>query len=86
MRFKTEPVYIPLYGHGLESIGNIDHEPTVCGTFQAEPVTGKDGIQYAIFEIEDNYPDWPSNHAGTYRISVDRLAAYGLLPLLTEEG
>lgn len=71
---KTTPVSIPLYGHGVETAGNIDHEPIVNGTFAADTVTGEDGNEYAIFTIADNYPASPSIWAGTYRISVDRLA------------
>ena len=75
---KTTPVTIPLYGHGVETLGSIDHEPHIKGTFAADTVTGEDGKEYALFTIADEYPDAPSSWAGTYRISVERLAAAGL--------
>lgn len=75
---KTTPVSIPLYGHGVETVGNIDHEPHVKGTFAAATVTGEDGKEYALFTVADEYPAAPSIWAGTYRISVDRLAAAGV--------
>lgn len=70
---KTNPVSIPLYGHGVETVGNIDHEPHVKGTFAAATVTGEDGKEYALFTVADEYPAAPSIWAGTYRISVERL-------------
>ena len=75
MTMKTNPVTMPLYGHGLETLGSIDHEPTVTGTFAADTVTGNDGKEYAVFTVGDNHPAAPSVWAGTYRISVDRLEA-----------
>lgn len=74
---KTTPVSIPLYGHGVETVGNIDHEPIVNGTFAAETITGEDGNEYALFTVSDEYPAAPSIWAGVYRISVERLAAAG---------
>lgn len=68
---KTTPVSIPLNGHGVETVGNIDHEPIVKGTFAAETVTGADGKEYALFTIADE--EVPSIWAGTYRIDVGRL-------------
>lgn len=70
-RMNTEAVSIHLYGHGLECAGNIVLEPKVTGNFEAETVTGADGIEYAVFTIPDN-PDH-SGWTGTYRISVERL-------------
>lgn len=83
MTFKTTSVTIPLYGHGLETVGNIDHEPMVTGTFAADPVTGNDGTVFGIFTVPDptNGTDYPSQWAGTYRISVDRLKS---LPVFAE--
>ena len=75
MAMKTSSVTIPLYGHGLETVGSIDHEPTVTGTFAADTVTGEDGNEYAVFTVGDGYPATPSIWAGAYRISVDRLLA-----------
>ena len=75
---KTDPITIPLFGHGLESVGNISNEPMVTGSFAADVVTGNDGKKYAVFTVADNYPGTPSSWAGTYRISVDRIAAAGL--------
>lgn len=75
---KTATVSIPLFGHGLESVGNICQEPTVTGNFAADVVTGADGGKYAVFTVTDNYPGAPSAWAGTYRISVNRIAAAGL--------
>lgn len=74
---KTSSVSIHLYGHGVETVGNIDHEPLVTGTFAAETVTGEDGKEYALFTVADEYPAAPSSWAGTYRISVERLEACG---------
>lgn len=74
---KTDSVSIHLYGHGLETVGSIDHEPVVSGTFAEETVTGEDGKEYGVFTVTDGYPAYPSNWAGTYRISVERLAAQG---------
>ena len=74
---KTSSVTIPLYGHGVETVGSIDHEPHVNGTFAADTVTGEDGKEYALFTVADEYPAAPSIWAGTYRISVDRLMASG---------
>ena len=53
MTFKTTPVTIPLYGHGLETVGSIDHEPIVTGTFAADPVTGNDGTIFGVFTVPD---------------------------------
>ena len=77
MTFKTTPVTIPLYGHGLETVGSIDHEPIVTGTFAADPVTGNDGTIFGVFTVPDptNGKDYPSQWAGTYRISAGRLQA-----------
>lgn len=74
---KTTPVSIPLYGHGVETVGSIDHEPIVTGTFAEETVTGEDGKEYAVFTVADSYPVHSSIWAGTFRISVDRLTASG---------
>lgn len=77
MRFKTDPVTIPLYGHGLECVGSIAHEPDVTGTFAADPVTGNDGTLFGVFTVPDpaNGADYPSLWAGTYRLSASRLLA-----------
>lgn len=75
---KTDTVKIPLYGHGLENVGSIHHEPYVNGAFEADTVTGDDGKEYALFTVADEYPAAPSVWAGTYRISVDRLVAAGV--------
>ena len=78
MKFKTSPVTIPLYGHGLECVGSIDHEPRVNGTFAADPVTGNDGNIFGIFTIADPAgAEYPSSWAGTYRISASRLRSSG---------
>lgn len=70
---KTSTVSIPLFGHGLESAGNLAHEPVVTGNFAADIATGNDGIEYAVFTVaEGNYP---SEWVGVYRISVSRLKA-----------
>lgn len=74
---KTDPVTIHLYGHGLETVGSIDNEPMVTGTFAEDVVTGADGVKYAVFTVSDTFPAAPSIWAGTYRINVDRLAAMG---------
>lgn len=76
-KMNTTPVTLPLYGHGLECVGSIDHEPTVTGSFAADTITGADGAEYALFTVADAYPAAPSIYAGTYRISVDRLRALG---------
>lgn len=72
---KTQTVRIPLLNHGLESMtGGICHEPEVIGNFAADTVIGKDGKEYALFTVID--PDngmYPSEWAGTYRISVSRI-------------
>ena len=75
---KTNTVTIPLFGHGLESVGNLAHDPVVTGAFAADTVTGmtvtgNDGVEYAVFTVaEGNYlSEW----VGTYRISVSRLKA-----------
>ncbi len=75
MIFKTTSVTIPLYGHGLECVGNIAHEPHITGTFAADPVTGSDGKIYGVFTVPDstNGTDYPSLWAGTYRIHADWL-------------
>lgn len=71
---KTATVKIPLFGHGLETVGSIDHEPVVSGAFAAETVTGNDGIEYAVFTVSDPADgSYPSEWAGTYRIRVSRL-------------
>ena len=71
---KTTTVKIPLYGHGLENVGSLDHEPEVTGAFAAETVTGNDGIEYAVFTVSDPADgSYPSEWAGTYRIKVSRL-------------
>ena len=70
---KTSTVTIPLFGHGLESVGNLAHNPVVTGAFAADTVTGNDGVEYAVFTVaEGNYP---SEWVGTYRISISRLKA-----------
>lgn len=71
---KTSTVSVPLYGHGLECVGSIDHEPHVTGAFSAETTTGSDGVEYAVFTVSDTAPNLPQ-WAGTYRIRVDRLRA-----------
>ena len=77
MTFKTDSVNIPLYGHGLECVGNIVHEPHVTGTFAADPVTGEDGNVYGVFTVQDSADkSYPSLWAGTYRINASRLRAY----------
>lgn len=76
MTFTTATVNIPLYGHGLEDVGNIAHEPHVVGSFAADPVTGNDGVKYGVFTITDSETGaYPSAWAGTYRINADRLKA-----------
>ena len=77
MKFKTTTVTVPLYGHGLETIGNIDNEPMVTGTFAADPVTGNDGTIFGVFTVPDptNGAEYPSQWAGTYRINADLLKA-----------
>ena len=71
---KTTTVTIPLYGHGLENIGTIYPEPEVTGAFSAETVIGNDGFEYAIFTVSDPANGaYPSEWAGQYRISVERL-------------
>lgn len=70
---KTTTVTIPLFGHGLEAVGNLAHEPRVTGAFAADTVTGNDGVEYAVFTVaEGNYP---SEWVGVYRINVERLKA-----------
>ena len=77
MRLKTEPVTISLHGHGLECVGNYAPEPLVTGSFAADPVTGNDGNEYALFTIADpQNGEYPSHWAGTYRISISYLKAY----------
>lgn len=77
MSLKTGTVTIPLYGHGLENVGSVDAEPMVTGSFAADPVTGNDGKEYAVFTIADpQNGEYPSLWAGTYRISLSRLEAY----------
>lgn len=74
MKFKTTSVTIPLYGHGLECVGNIAREPHVTGTFAADPVTGSDGTIFGVFTVPDpTGAEYPSLWAGTYRIRADRL-------------
>lgn len=75
---KSDPFTIPLFGHGLETLGSINNEPTVKGVFATDVITGNDGKKYALFTVADEYPAFPSEWAGTYRINVDRLAAAGL--------
>ena len=80
MTFKTTTVTIPLYGHGLESAGNVAIEPRVPGVFTADPVTGNDGEVFGVFTISDPTAEsgalpYPSAWAGTYRISASRLKA-----------
>ena len=71
---KTSTVTIPLFGHGLECAGSMQLEPKVTGAFAAETVTGNDGIEYAVFTVSDPANGvYPSQWAGTYRISVNRL-------------
>ena len=71
---KTATVTIPLFGHGLENVGSIQHEPDVTGAFTAETVTGNDGVEYAVFTVSDPVNgSYPSSWAGQYRISVSRL-------------
>lgn len=70
---KTSTVSIPLFGHGLEDVGNLAHDPVVTGAFAADTVTGNDGVEYAVFTVaEGNYP---SEWVGVYRIAVSRLQA-----------
>lgn len=71
---KTTTVTISLFGHGLEDVGNLAHDPRVTGNFAADTVQGNDGKEYALFTVID--PDdgrYPSEWAGTYRINVERL-------------
>ena len=76
MTFKTTPVTIPLYGHGLECSGNVAIEPQVSGAFAADPVTGNDGEVFGAFTVSDpEDKSFPSLWAGTYRISASRLKA-----------
>lgn len=70
--FNTNPVKIPLLGHGLEIVGMMTPCPEVTGTFDRKPVTGKDGKEYAVFTVQDN-GETPSDWAGTYRINLQRL-------------
>ena len=78
MKFKTSPVTIPLYGHGLLCVGNISPEPRVTGTFAADPVTGNNGEIFGVFTVPDpEGGEYPSGWAGTYRISATRLRCYG---------
>jgi hypothetical protein len=74
-KMNTNPVTLPLYGHGLECVGNIAHEPPVTGSFAEDTITGADGVEYALFTVADPYPAAPSIYAGTYRLRVDRLRA-----------
>lgn len=77
MKLKTEPITIFLYGHGLECVGNINPEPLVKGSFEADPIIGNDGNEYAVFTIADpQNGEYPSLWAGTYRINLSRLKAY----------
>lgn len=77
MKFKTSPVTIPLYGHGLLCVGNISPEPRVTGTFAADPVTGSDGTIFGVFTVPDpTGAEYPSCWAGTYRIHADRLKVW----------
>ena len=77
MKFKTTPVTIPLYGHGLWCTSTLAHEPHVTGTFAEDPVTGNDGNSYGVFTIADpEDKSYPSAWAGVYRIDVSRLKAY----------
>ena len=41
---KTTTVTIPLFGHGLEVVGNLARDPRVTGNFSAETVIGNDGV------------------------------------------
>ena len=79
---KTTTVTIPLLGHALENVGSMTNEPCVKGSFSADTVTGNDGTEYAVFTVTD--PEngaYPSEWAGQYRISVDRLkTAFRSLP------
>lgn len=70
---KTSTVTIPLFGHGLEAVGSMEHEPCVTGAFSADTVTGNDGVEYAVFTVAEG--GYPSEWVGAYRISVDRLKA-----------
>lgn len=73
---KTTTVTIPLFGHALECVGSMKNEPRVTGSFSAETVTGNDGVEYAVFTVSDpETGSYPSEWAGTYRISVSRLKA-----------
>ena len=78
MKFKTSPVTIPLYGHGLLCVGNISPEPKVTGTFAADPVTGSDGTIFGVFTVPDpEGGEYPSGWAGTYRVNAERLRVSG---------
>lgn len=78
MKFKTSPVTIHLYGHGLECVGSIANEPKVSGTFAADPVTGNDGNIFGVFTVPDpTGAEYPSLWAGTYRVNADRLRVSG---------
>ena len=73
---KTSTVSLPLFGHGLESAGSLSADPVVSGAFAADTVTGNDGKEYAVFTVSDPADgSYPSEWAGSYRISVDRLTA-----------
>lgn len=77
MKLKTEPVRTILWGHGLECVGSVQHYPIVTGTFAADPVTGSDGAQYAVFTIpEPENGSYPALWAGTYRMPVSALQAH----------
>ena len=71
---KTTTVTIPLFGHGLEVVGNLARDPRVTGNFSAETVIGNDGVEYAVFTVSEN-GIYPSEWAGTYRINIGRLKA-----------
>lgn len=78
MKFKTSPVTIHLYGHGLAAVGSITPEPKVSGTFAADPVTGNDGEIFGVFTIADpEGGEYPSGWAGTYRVNAERLRVSG---------
>ena len=79
---STDKVRIPVYGHGLESQGNIAHEPHAVGTFAADPVTGNDGKEYGVFTVAEGDNN-PSNWVGVYRIDLSKLEA--VLPDMVTE-
>ena len=79
---STDKVRIPVWGHGLESQGNIAHEPHAVGTFAADPVTGNDGKEDGVFTVAEGDGN-PSNWVGVYRIYLAMIEA--VLPGMVTE-